>query len=68
MVTFHRGGAARVPAARKIQVVGALSPDMLLTDVLLLMQLVGERGKTSQSSRLTKRASADGHRSEHLSH
>jgi hypothetical protein len=34
MVTFHSGGTARVPAAREIQVVGALSSDMLLTDVL----------------------------------
>lgn len=45
MVTLHSGGAARVPTTCEIQVVCALSSDMLLTDMLLLMKLAGEPGK-----------------------
>lgn len=33
VVTFDGSGSARVPPAREIQVVGALSSDMLLTDM-----------------------------------
>jgi hypothetical protein len=33
VVTLDRGGSARVPSAREVQVVCALPSDMLLTDV-----------------------------------
>jgi hypothetical protein len=37
MVTFYRCGPARIPATGEVQVVGTFSPNMLLTDMLLLM-------------------------------
>ena len=35
VITLDRGGAARVPLAREVQIVGALATNMALTDVLL---------------------------------
>lgn len=35
MVTLDSGGTARVPTTSEVQIVGALSSDMLLADVLL---------------------------------
>jgi hypothetical protein len=35
VVTLDSGGAARVPLARQVQVVGALAADVALADVLL---------------------------------
>lgn len=35
MVALHRRGAALIPLARQVQVVGALAANMLVTDVLL---------------------------------
>ena len=35
VVALDRGGAARVPLARQVEVVGALAADMLLANVLL---------------------------------
>ncbi len=39
MVTLHRGCSTRAPATGKIQVVGALTSDVALTDVLLRVEL-----------------------------
>jgi hypothetical protein len=36
VITLDSGGAARVPLASEVQVVGALAADMALTDVLLV--------------------------------
>jgi hypothetical protein len=71
MVTFHGGSTARVPSACEVQVVGALSSHVLLTDMLLrgeLALLDTTIYHHHHAKRLTKRASADGQRSEHLSH
>ena len=36
VITLDGGGAARVPLASEVQVVGALAADMALTDVVLV--------------------------------
>ena len=36
VIALHRGGAARVPLAREVQVVGALATNMLLANVFLI--------------------------------
>lgn len=37
VVALHRGGAARVPLACEVQVVGALATNMLLANVFLIL-------------------------------
>lgn len=35
VITLDSGGSARVPSAREVQIIGALSSNVLFTDVFL---------------------------------
>lgn len=39
VITLNRGGAARVPLASQVEVVGALPANMLLAEMVLLLML-----------------------------